>query len=212
VQDCPRIVAPYSNRIIVTIITDLLLRPEQDLLVPITDAELLNLRLGAPVFPLPTHPEWSQLVEQAREALRAGVVGEDGYPLPAFIRRLDRMVFYHLERYLEPDHSENDRVYVLEFQGPRQYVMFGHSKNLISRVNDHRLAAHPHGFALLNAWASPGVASAYRLEQVALRMATDAFHDHDLLSERFYAMPFEKGLAIARAVFECRSTLTPVVR
>ena len=78
------------------------------------------------------------------------------------------MIKSHLEQYIEPDHLNADRLYVPEFQGPWQYVMFGHTTNLMNRVIQHQRAASPHGYVLLNGWASPWVSNAQPLEQETL--------------------------------------------
>jgi hypothetical protein len=98
-----------------------------------------------------------------------------------------------------------DRLYVLEFQGYRQYLLFGHSRDILRRANEHQLAAAPHGFALLNGWASPGINNAQPLESSALRLCGIFTGTADHYRERFYGMPFERGVAIARAVFDTRT-------
>jgi len=105
-----------------------------------------------------------------------------------------------LEQYVEPEHRRADRLYVLEFQGPWNYVMYGHSTNLMGRVTEHQRAAAPHGFALVNGWASPWVVNAQPLEQAALSYAGWLYGQH--FRERFYGMSFEFGLKIMRIVFE----------
>jgi hypothetical protein len=96
----------------------------------------------------------------------------------------------------------SDRLYVLEFQGyESQYVIFGHTTNLMKRLSSHRLAAAPHGFALLQGWVSPGMADARLAEQQVLMVAS-MLHGSGHFHERFYDMPYDKGLSIARAVFE----------
>jgi hypothetical protein len=81
--------------------------------------------------------------------------------------------------------------------------MFGHSTNLVARVRQHKLAATPHGFALIDGWASPGVRDAYPLEQMALDIGMYV-HGRPY-RERFYDMPFNKGLSICRAIFEANT-------
>jgi hypothetical protein len=96
-----------------------------------------------------------------------------------------------------------DRLYVLEFQGPLQYVMFGHTTNLLTRVTEHQRAAAPHGFALVNGWASPWAGNAQPLEQAALTYGGLLHRQH--YRERFYKMSFEMGVKIVRLVFEKES-------
>jgi hypothetical protein len=137
--------------------------------------------------------------------LQGGVIGDKWHPLPDEIRQIEFAVRYHLEQYLALGQAGGDRLYVLEFQGYRQYLLFGHSRDILRRANEHQLAAAPHGFALLNGWASPGTDNAQPIESIALRLGgsfSDTGYHH---RERFYDMPFERGVAIARAVFDART-------
>jgi hypothetical protein len=158
--------------------------------------------LTTPVLP-PTRPEVPKLVEEVRATLNEGTGHVfHGHPLPDLAVGLEWAVEMQLETYETPRAREPDRIYVLEFQGyRRQYVMFGHTTNLKKRLVAHRLAATPHGFALLQGWVSPGAARAQPLEQLILMIAM-SLHGYQHFHERFYDMPFTKGLSIARAVFE----------
>ncbi|MFF1817741.1 hypothetical protein ACFVWG_10635 [Kribbella sp. NPDC058245] len=112
-----------------------------------------------------------------------------------------------LAQYADP--SSDDHLYVLEFQGIRQqYVMFGRTRSIWRRLAAHRQAANPHGFVLLNGWISPGVNDAYSLEQITLGVG-GLLHDQQHCRERFYDMPFELGLSIARSVFEIERSHRP---
>lgn len=158
--------------------------------------------LTTPVVP-PVHPGFPRLVDEARTRICAVDAGEPGgHPLPDCARLVQGGVMMQLARYPESRPGRPDRLYVLEFQGHRrQYLMFGHTTNLSRRLADHLLAANPHGFALLQGWVSPGLANAQQLERLVLEVAGwchGPIHFH----ERFYDMPFEKGLSIARASFE----------
>lgn len=192
---------------------DLLLGPlvEGRALNPANPLECFDaVDLTTPVHPLFPSPDEShasdpagqeQLIGETRELLRAGVLPEfRGDPLPGHGNLLQLVIRDQMARYIEPSHPQADRLYVLEFQGPRQYVMFGHSTKLLGRVTEHQRAATPHGFAMLNGWASPWVLNAQPLEQVALFIGGMIHHQH--YRERFYEMPFEWGLKLARTVFE----------
>lgn len=80
--------------------------------------------------------------------------------------------------------------------------MLGHTTNLWDRVTEHQRAATPHGFAMLNGWASPWIDNdkAQPLERVALNIGGMPHHQH--YRERFFDIPFEIGLKIVRLVFE----------
>ena len=164
------------------------------------DAEL---ELTTPVLP-PFRHQGAHL-RRLRPLLRDGVPFDwDGQTLPPLAFNVQSQVHYLLRSYLQYELSGTDRVYVLEFQGRSQYCKFGHSKNLLARVAEHMTEATSYGYVLLNAWASPGVADARELEQVALGLG------HDLVGaqpyrERFYDMPYKKALSIARTVFEFNS-------
>lgn len=151
----------------------------------------------------PVSPHVPHLVEKARADLRAGAGSELGdHPLPDNARLVEDAVLMQLAKYGESHPDAPERLYVLEFQGyRRQYVMFGRTTNLTKRLTAHQLAATPHGFALLQGWVSPGVANAHNLEQSML-MVGSMLHGTQHFRERFYDMSFEKGLSIARAVFE----------
>lgn len=158
--------------------------------------------LTTPVVP-PVHPGSPRLIDEARAKICAvDADGSGGHPLPDCARLVQGGVMMQLARYPEPRPGRPDRLYVLEFQGHRrQYLMFGHTTNLSRRLADHLFAANPHGFALLQGWVSPGLANAQQLERLVLEVAGwchGSIHFH----ERFYDMPFEKGLSIGRASFE----------
>jgi len=109
-------------------------------------------------------------------------------------------VVRQVEQYADP--SSDDHLYVLEFQGiQQQYVMFGRTRSFWRRLAAHRQAADPHGFVLLDGWASPGVRDALPLEQITLGVA-GVFHGHVHYRERFYDMSFDLALCIARSVLE----------
>ncbi|MGH2777278.1 MAG: hypothetical protein ACRDJB_01365 [Actinomycetota bacterium] len=168
------------------------------------------LELSTPVLP-PADPSFSRLIEEARRALQAEPLSDVGaHPLSDEVRALEHLVVLRLAQYLESGSPGGDRLYVLEFQGARQYLMFGHSTNVLVRVSDHQRAATPHGFALLNGWASPVVANAQPVEQAVLTIG-GMMHRHLHFRERFYDMPFEKGLSIARAVFELNTDWRPAL-
>lgn len=158
--------------------------------------------LTTPVVP-PIHHGFPQLVDEARTRICSVDADEPGgHPLPDSARLVQGGVMMQLARYPEPRRGRPDRLYVLEFQGHRrQYLMFGHTTNLSRRLAHHLLAANPHGFALLQGWVSPGLAKAQQLEQLVLEVAGWC-HGPNHFHERFYDMPFEKGLSIGRASFE----------
>ncbi|MFE2305017.1 hypothetical protein [Streptomyces sp. NPDC059411] len=165
------------------------------------DADLSLIGLTTPILPFKI-PDFDSFIAEARETIKEGEPPEFArYPLPEIALDVQQSLRLHVERYIEPEQPRADRLYVLEFQGARQYTMFGHSTNLTKRVQRHCQDATPHGYALLNAWASPGVASAGDMERVALDWG-DTLHHHMHYRERYYDMPFEKGLTIVRAVFE----------
>jgi hypothetical protein len=158
--------------------------------------------LTTPVHPLPVKDVG--VIEYVRGELRAATSERDSRgPLPRSARVAEWIIRRQLERYIEPDHPRADRLYVLEFQGPWQYVMFGHSTNLLERVTEHQRAASAHGFALVNGWASPWVENAQPLEANALFYAGLLHHGH--YRERFFDMSFEFGLKIVRLIFEAMS-------
>lgn len=196
---------PASPTIFETIFRALGIEPGQDgaeLCLPV-DVELDALvDLTTPVVP-PVHPEFPLLVDQARRRICADEADElDGHPLPDSARVVQSGALMQLGRYPEPNPRRPDRLYVLEFQGHRrQYVMFGHTTNLSRRLANHVLAANPHGFALFQGWASPGLAEAQPLEQLVLEVASWC-HGSRHFHERFYDMPFDKALSIGRASFE----------
>jgi hypothetical protein len=151
--------------------------------------------LTTPVHPLPAkEAEW---IEYVREELRTP---GSSRPLTSNAFLVEWIIRCQLELYIESDHPRADRLYVLEFQGPWQYVMFGYTANLLRRVTEHQRAASVHGFALVNGWASPWVENAKSLEYNALFYA-GLLHHHDY-RERFFDMPFEFGVKIMRLVFE----------
>lgn len=173
--------------------------------IKLTDilARFDTVELTSPVHP-PLPDGNSELIELARKELQVGEVSEyRSDPLPQLPRLMQEIIRDGLKRYVEPKNSSSDRLYALEFQGSRQYVMFGHTKNLIGRVTEHQRAATPHGYAMLNGWASPWVDDARALEQVALFVGGLIHHQH--YRERFYDMSFEIGLKIVRLVFELNS-------
>ena len=79
--------------------------------------------------------------------------------------------------------------------------MFGRTKDPHGRVTEHIRAAEVHGWALVDAWVSPGVTSAQRLEQIVLTTVS-FFHGGLHHRERFYGLDYQLGLKIARVVFE----------
>jgi hypothetical protein len=158
-----------------------------------------TVELSTPVYPLA--PRDLGIIKRVRKDLQAAAKPDSSRgPLSFEATMAESIIRQQLERYLEPDHQRADRIYVLEFQGPWQYVMYGHTTNLLARVAEHQRAAAPHGFALVNGWASPWTANAHMLEQTALFYAGLLHHQH--YRERFFEMPFEFGLKIARLVFE----------
>ncbi|MFI5695408.1 hypothetical protein ACIA58_26380 [Kribbella sp. NPDC051586] len=162
------------------------------------------LRLTSPVLP-PLYPDLPRDVEDAREILQNNAVDLDRFEpaMPEEIHLLQLNVREGLYRYLAHTWRGDDRLYVLEFQGPWQYVMFGHTKDLARRVTKHMNDATRHGFALLNAWASPPFADARAAERSVLLFARQMhrFSRH----ESFPQLPYPKALSIARAVFELQS-------
>src|SRR5690348_5859797 len=80
--------------------------------------------------------------------------------------------------------------------------MFGHTTNVSMRLRAHINAAEPHGYALLNGWVSPPLRPhAKDAEAVLLRLGSiveRVVH----YRERFYDMPYERGLSLARCVFD----------
>jgi len=125
------------------------------------------VELTSPVYPLA--PRDLARIKVIRKDLQAATKPDSCHdPLSLGAHAMGWIIRQQLERYLEPDHQRADRIYVLEFQGPWQYVMYGHTTNLMARVTEHQRAAAPHGFARANGWASPGVANARMLEQTAL--------------------------------------------
>jgi hypothetical protein len=162
-------------------------------------ARLDTVDLTTPVHPLPDKE--IKFIERVREELRTAPPerGSSG-PLTLNARMAEWIIQWHLEQYIEPDYPRADRLYVLEFQGPWQYVMFGHTTNLLGRVTEHQRAASAHGFALVNGWASPWAKNAQPLEYNALFYAGMLHHQH--YRERFFDMPFEFGVKIVRLIFE----------
>ncbi|MEU0947527.1 hypothetical protein ABZ379_33235 [Streptomyces canus] len=168
------------------------------------DVDFRRVRLTTPVLP-PVHPHVPDLVEMARAELRAGALPEyPQSPLPEASHLVQDCVQQQLAGYVEADRPRAARIYVLEFQGARQYCMFGRTTNLINRLVEHCKAAEPHGYGLLAGWASPGVDDAQPLEHVVLNIG-GMVHRMPHYRERFYDMPFETGLNIARMVFELNS-------
>lgn len=94
-------------------------------------------------------------VEMVRDLAVAGWTGR-GLPDSMAIRHRT-LVESHLVQYTSPNEGEVcDQLYVLEFQGPHlQYLKFGITADLITRVNVHCEEGHRNGLALLNGWASP---------------------------------------------------------
>jgi hypothetical protein len=101
----------------------------------------------------------------------------------------------------EPSSGAAGRLYVLEFQGPYQYVLLGHTRNVSKRMSCHILEAGRHGYGLLNAWASPVLPHAQKQERVALDLA-EGLHGAQHVGERFYEMPFETALTVVRVAAE----------
>ncbi|MFG2463372.1 hypothetical protein ACGFWE_40855 [Streptomyces sp. NPDC048523] len=168
------------------------------------DVDFRRVRLTTPVLP-PIHPDVPEIVEMARAELRSGTLPDyPQAPLPEAGHLVQECVQQQLAGYVEADRPRAARIYVLEFQGARQYCMFGRTTNLINRVVEHCRAAEPHGYGLLAGWASPGVDDAQPLEHVVLNVG-DMVHGQPHYRERFYDMPFETGLNIARTVFELNS-------
>jgi hypothetical protein len=174
--------------------------------VDLSDIEMADVlaRLDAVDLTTPVHPlpdKEMKLIERVREELRTVTPERDSRgPLSLNGRMVEWIIRRHLELYIEPDYPRADRLYVLEFQGPWQYVMFGHSTNLLERVTEHQRAASAHGFALVNGWASPWAENAQPLESNALFYASLLHHGH--YRERFFDMPFEFGVKIMRLIFE----------
>jgi len=179
--------------------------------VHLSDIKMADIRarfdtvdLTTPVHPLPAKEvEW---IEYVREEIRTATPeGGNRGPLTENAEMVEWVIRRQLELYIEPDHLRADRLYVLEFQGPGpwQYVMLGRTANLLRRVTEHQRAASPHGFALVNGWASPRAEKAVSMETNALRYAGFLYGHH--YRERFYHMPFEFGVQIVRIVFEAMS-------
>jgi len=162
-----------------------------------------SVELTTPIHSLFSLPGEAKLIDEARKMLRAGTIPELREPLPGKSNLIQLVLRDRLALYIESDHPNSDRLYVLEFQGPRQYLMFGHTTNLLNRITEHQRAATPHGFAMLNGWASPWIANAQPLEQAALFIG-ELIHGQPY-RERFYEMPFEWGLRIVRTVYEMNS-------
>ena len=162
------------------------------------------VELTSPLQSLPDRDQ--QMVEHARRQLqsskepyffqREGSLGG----LHGLASAVEWRVREHLKQYIEPDHSRKDRLYILAFQGPWNYIMLGHTTDLLNRVTQHQRAASPHGYVLLNGWASPWLENAQPLEQETLFYAGMLFGGR--LGERFFGMPFEMGTKLARLVFE----------
>ncbi len=162
--------------------------------------------LTTPVHPLPSKDV--KVIEYVREEFRTATPERGGRgPLTINAIAVEWIIRRQLELYIEPDRPRADRLYVLEFQGPWQYVMFGHTTNLLGRVTEHQRAASAHGFALVNGWASPWVENAQRLEYNALFYAGLLHHQH--YRERFFDMPFGFGVKIVRLIFEAMSDWRP---
>jgi len=160
---------------------------------------LNTVDLTTPVYPFAAGE--LEFIADVREGLRVAPEPDSSQgPLTLEAHMVEWLIRRRLELYVEPDHQRAGRLYVLEFQGPWQYVMFGHSTNLLRRVTDHQLAAAPHGFALVNGWASPWVDNAQQLETQTLLYGGLLHHWH--YRERFFKMSFEMGLKITRLVFE----------
>jgi hypothetical protein len=181
--------------------------------VALSDIEMADVlaRLDAVDLTTPVHrlPDKEiKFIERVREELRTGAPERDGRgPLTLNDRMVEWIIRRHLELYIEPDYPRADRLYVLEFQGPWQYVMFGHTTNLLGRVTEHQRAASAHGFALVNGWASPWAENAKSLEYNALFYAGLLHHQH--YRERFFDMPFEFGVKMVRLIFEGMSDWRP---
>lgn len=119
----------------------------------LSDDELLALEAHAPVHPAP-RPEDLSAIDSLRERLRMSPWDEHfRYPLPDDARDAGCLVRTHIEHhYVESASTDKDQLYLLEFQGPLQYLMLGHTRNLSRRIADHHVAAERHGYALLNGW------------------------------------------------------------
>ncbi|MFV2172328.1 hypothetical protein ACFHW2_11900 [Actinomadura sp. LOL_016] len=146
----------------------------------------------------------AERIAAARKALTEGPWCEDG-ALPSEVVGISAWVRVDLGAYKELREDRQDQLYVLEFQGPHvQYIKFGHTKNLSGRVKTHSDLAEAHGFALLNGWASPGLADARPAEKELLAYARHFKHLRVVAQERFYGMRYETARDLARAVYSER--------
>jgi len=131
-----------------------------------------RVSLSTPLYPHP-HPG---AVEIARHQLLLPPDDlSSGTPLPPIASALQGLVVSTLLRYVEADTSPTDRLYILEFQGQRQYLKFGHTRNLAKRLRAHINSAAPHGYALLQGWISPAFDDAHSLEKVVIDYASHFF-------------------------------------
>lgn len=102
---------------------------------------------------------------------------------------------------LPKDAAPTGWLYVLEFLGPRhQYVMFGRTNDLMRRFDEHVLDANPHGFAVVNGWASRRFQDPKVLPtaEQALLVAAERWFKTSHHHERFYNVSFDKGVQAAR--------------
>lgn len=148
----------------------------------------------------PTRSDLPGRIDAARGTLVSGNgVDANGALLPA-IWCLGSEVADRIVDAAKPHCCGGDRIYVLEFQGPRQLVMFGRTTKLATRLRTHRSNAETFGYALLNGWASPGLADASLTEITCLAFGRK-LHGGGPVRERFFDMPFEQALRIARVAF-----------
>ncbi|MFC4610583.1 hypothetical protein ACFO9E_22710 [Streptomyces maoxianensis] len=162
------------------------------------DLDFESLDRLCPLLPalLPLDVIPSDVVADIRSSLRQGLTP----PLPEKVSSFSSVNAYALLPYIT-ESDTGGQLYVLEFQGCFQYVMYGQTTDVRKRVATHRREAERHGFGLVNGWVSPPLENPRMQEKFALDLA--GYHHgapHD--GERFYEMPYDKALTIARVAAE----------
>jgi hypothetical protein len=130
--------------------------------------------------------------EEARALLRSGIRP----PFPSFVEHLGHIVeelaLIGMTRWLP-----GGRVYLLNFEGPAQYVKAGRTTGHAVRLRKLRHQARMHGHGLFDAWVTGPVQDARGLEQHLLGELAELCPEHQ--GEYFHGLPFETALGIAES-------------